>query len=399
MYSIYEGLQLFGHYDHFHGCGEFIFRKENPNDNPHFDIYLQERQKEIDRLEKIVEQQTSYADKLKCFLENRAGQLMFDELRIYTNEMEKHLAANDTPSPQWYTKTNLSPSAPDERKVFNDYLRSYVEQLIVNPEKFQWLVEVKYKGFLVSPALQAFKKQMQKAFTSVSALTTEIKRVEDKFYANSITNYIENLYPYEVKNIAFWKIALFNAFLNGHEFDYSRKQLSEHEMQAIIHVEQALEYFKQLHELKDTVSRQRKPAVETLTPEQVRAKFISQFERELEFGKIPFVDLINKEPAFKVELLNEYLTAEMKPCFAFFRAEHYSEEEMNDGWADAHNKIPVSTGKGIIAASLVAITSFESHLQDLGQEFDEMVGNKTLPAKYYCPNIEKNGYCASIERS
>lgn len=216
-----------------------------------------------------------------------------------------------------------------------------------------------------------------------------MKRVEDKFYANSITNYIENLYPYEIKNIGFWQMALFNAFLNGHEFDYGRKELSENEMQAIIHVEQALEYYKQLHEVKDAVLRQRKPAVETLTPEQIKAKFISQFEREIEKAKIPFDDLISKDPAFKGNLLNEYLIAETKPCFDFFCAEHYSDKEVNDGFTDAHNKVPISSSKSIIAASFVSDTPFENHFRELIQEFDEMVVKKTLPAKYYCPDIEK----------
>lgn len=238
-------------------------------------------------------------------------------------------------------------------------------------------------------ALEVFKKQIGKAFNPATALATEIKRVEEKFYANSITNYIENLYPYEIKNIGFWQITLFNAFLNGHEFDYSRKQLTEHEMQAIMHVEQALEYYKQLHELTDAISKQRKPATETLTPEQIKSKFISQFERELEKAKISFDDLISGEPAFKGELLTEYLMAETKPCLNFYLAEHYSNEEINAGFADAHSRTPVSKGAGIVAASFVADTPFESHLRELIQEFNEMLVKKILSAKYYCPDIEK----------
>lgn len=395
VYGSSEGLHSFGETDYYHGVGELFFSKVNPDHNPDFEVYLHERQKEIHRLKSLISKQEGYADKLKCFIESKAGQPRFEtfELKVESNEYEKFIANGGGTVPEHLLGNNaeidLRPSSPAERKIYNEYLYKYIKELIKEPEKFHWLVEVSYRGFLASPALEVFKKQMQKAFNPASALATEIKRVEDKFYANSITNYIENLYPYEVKNISFWQIALFNAFLNGHDFDYSRKQLSENEMQAIIHVEQALEYYKHLHELKDAVSKQRKPAVENLTPVQIKDKFISQFERELEKAKIPFYDVIDKEPSFKNELLNQYLKAEIKPCLDFYLAEHYSKEEIEAGFANAHNNIPVTKSKDVVAASFIADTPFESHIRGLIQEFDEMVMKKTLPGKYYCPDLGK----------
>lgn len=401
-YASSEGLHRFGETDYFHGVGELFFNKANPYNNPDFEVYLQERQKEIDRLRALIAKQHGYADKLKCFIEAKAGQPRFEtfELKVESNDYEKFIANGGGTVPDHLLGNNaeidLRPSSSEERKSYNLYLYYYVQELIKNPENFHWLEEVTYRGFLALPALEAFKKQMQNAFNLASALATEIRRLEDKFYANSITNYIENLYPYEIKNIGFWQMALFNAFLNGHDFDYSRKQLSENEMQALIHVEQAFDYYKQLHKLKTDVSGQRKPVLETLTPGQIKARHISQFDREFEKAKIPFNELIEKEPYFKNELLNEYLMAELQPCVEFYLAEHYSKEEIEAGFADVHNNIPESKSKGVVAANLVAPTPFESHFRELIQEFEEMVVKKNLPAKYYCPNLEKTGIVQAL---
>ncbi|HTF27405.1 MAG TPA: hypothetical protein VK625_01100 [Flavitalea sp.] len=401
-YGSSEGLHVFGETDYYHGVGKLFFSKAIPEGNYDFEIYLDERQKEINRLKAIIGKQKGYANKLKCFIEARAGQPRFEsfELKVENNDYEKFIANGGGTVPDHLlgntTEIDLRPSTSDERKCYNLYLYNYVQELIKQPEKFHWLLEVSYKGFLISPAFEAFKKQMQKAFNPTSALATEIRRVEDKFYVNSITNYIENLYPYQVKDIGFWQMSLFNAFLNGYDFDFGRKQLTEHEIQALIHVEHALEYYKQLHELKDTNSKRRKPAVETLTPEQIKARFTSQFEREVENAKIPFNNLIDKESSFKNDLLNEYLMAEIKPCLDFFLAEHYSKEEIEAGFKEVHNRIPVSKSKDVVAAGFVADTPFESHFRELIQEFNEMLVKKTLAAKYYCPDLEKTAIVRTL---
>lgn len=168
VYGSSEGLHRFGETDYYHGVGELFFNKANPDNNPDFEIYLQERQKEIDRLKTIIGKQEGYADKLKCFIEAKAGQPRFEtfELKVESNAYEKFIANGGGTVPDHLLGNNaeidLRPSSSGERKIYNEFLYKYVQELIKEPQKFHWLVEVNYRGFLALPALEAFKKQMQR---------------------------------------------------------------------------------------------------------------------------------------------------------------------------------------------------------------------------------------------
>ena len=87
-YGSGEGLHVFGETDYHHGVGELFFSKVNPEINPDFEIYLEERQKEVNRLKDLVEKQKGYANKLKCFIETKAGQPRFEtfELKVENND-------------------------------------------------------------------------------------------------------------------------------------------------------------------------------------------------------------------------------------------------------------------------------------------------------------------------
>jgi hypothetical protein len=104
----------------------------------------------------------------------------------------------------------------------------------------------KYNGFLTVPALGAFRRQVQKALNTDATIKAEKNRVEGKYRYNSLSDYINLLYPWDIKDIELWQSALFNAMVNGYDFDFSKKQLSENEMKAYVHVEQVFEYYKQV---------------------------------------------------------------------------------------------------------------------------------------------------------
>lgn len=258
-YSLYEGLHTYGNYDHFSGCGQLFFKlKSDPNNDSDFEIYLHERQKEIDRLKKLIDNQNSYTEKLKGYIEGKTGQLRFNELKVVSNDYERfmgngggtvpfHLLGNNN-------VINLEPVSPDERKDYNCYLYGHVEQVISDPVQFHKLIEKPYDGFISSEGKKAFELQKSKALNKEAAIATKIKEVESLFRGGAVPNYIDLLYPYDISNVTEWQTVLFNAFVNGYEYDFSRKVLSVDDMKAYYHVEQIFDFYKYLLNPQKSIS-------------------------------------------------------------------------------------------------------------------------------------------------
>lgn len=312
-YGVYEGLHLFGQYEYFYGLGDFIFIKAKPDENPEFGTYLQVRQKEIDRLKALIGKQKGYADKLKCFIEAKAGQLRVEmfELKVESNAYEKFIANGGGTVPDHLLGNNaeidLRPTSPEERKSYNLYLYNYVQELIKEPPRFHWLVEVRYEGFLSASAIGEFKQQLSRAFDEKEAtIITELDRVKAKFRYNLLSDFRELLYPYKLENLALWQAALFNAFVKGVEFDFSRRELSVHEMQALVHVEQTVEYLKELHKLKKETQEIKKQETEVqvqqvqIQPKQPDGSMEDVIKLIIERGKlrgflyVPAPDLVHE---------------------------------------------------------------------------------------------------------
>ncbi|NQU84530.1 MAG: hypothetical protein HQ541_02095 [Mariniphaga sp.] len=119
-------------------------------------------------------------------------------------------------------------------------------------------------------------------------------------------------------------------------------------------------------------------------------KILLDFEREFNPTNIPFGDIIDSEPKFKNELFNQFCNAESKPNFDLYLADFYSQDEINKGFKEASEQIPVSNSKGVVvAANFVTTTPFERSIKKHHQEFTDKIVHGTLPIKYYCPDIEK----------
>lgn len=253
-----EGLRCYGKYDHGHSDGTLFFQKKKSGKDADFEIFLQERQKEIDRLKILIDGQDTYYGKLKCFMEGKAGQKQFDELKIESNEWETFIANGAGITPKHLenhkAEINLTPYNPDEIKSYNKYVREYVEKLMYSIEKRHWLAEEKYQGFLALPAMEVLRKQVERAFDKKASVKAELDRIEFKYKYYGFANYMEFLYPYSIDDLSIWQAALFNAFVRGGPYDYCKKKLKVHETKALIHVEQVFIYYKYVHLLgKNTV--------------------------------------------------------------------------------------------------------------------------------------------------
>lgn len=150
-----------------------------------------------------------------------------------------------------------------------------------------------------------------------------------------------------------------------------------------------LEFLK--HERQQEAKRQTRIEREKqswqIKPVKESTEVMPRFERELEKANVPFVHVVTGNGPFKNELFKQFVSAETKPCFDLYLADFYTEEEINKGFADVHNKIPVTTLRGV-AANFVATTPFESSIIDLHNEFANKAAKKELPLQYFCPDIE-----------
>jgi hypothetical protein len=251
-----EGLHSNGMYEHGHSHGVKFFQKEKVGSDASFQVYLEVRQKEIDRLKKVIDQQDTYYNKLRCFLEEKAGQPRFDELKVESDDYEEFIANGAGTVPEHLynhqPEIDLRPTTPEEIESFNKYLRSYVVQ-IFHASRPHWLKEETYRGFRALPAMLVIQDQIKRAFNRDAAVKAEIHRIETQFQFPGLSNYIEFLYPYQISDLNKWQSAIFNAMTHGYQFDYRRKKLSVHEIQALIHVEQVVLYYKYLHILSTNV--------------------------------------------------------------------------------------------------------------------------------------------------
>jgi hypothetical protein len=249
-----EGLHCFGEYDDWHGFGQVFLKKQPAKEDEGFDIYLKQRQKEIDRIRRRLSQQHTYLEKLGCFIEEKAGQPRLEELKVESNEWVLFLAngAGRTPEHLWdgHTVTDLSPNTPEEIEQYNGYLRRHIEEMITSPDRFHWLIRHIYRGFDAATGIKVFSNQLERALNRENAINNELRRIEAKFQYGSLLNYVELLYPYSVDNTHTWQSAIFNALVNGYRYDSSRRRLKLDEMEALIHIEQVYSYYSYLFGLK-----------------------------------------------------------------------------------------------------------------------------------------------------
>jgi len=288
------------------------------------------------------------------------------------------------------TEIDLRPSSPEERRGYNRYLYHYIQGLIKEPKKYHWIVDARYEGFLKLPAKESFKRQMNRTFENrEDLLKAELRRIEEKYHYNSLPDFIAHLYPYKIEQIGVWQAALFNAFVKGHAFDFSRREFSLYEMEAFVHVEQIFAYYKELHQLKTTRNK-------SFESKGKNTDLNQRFEKEFERAHLPFVEILQLNPSFKKELFHQFTVAEAKPCFDLYLADYYSEEQLREGFETLHNAIPLSKANGVVAASFVKQTPFENHIAELYSEFSLKVAKKELPETYFCPNIERTGIVSAL---
>ncbi len=242
-----EGLlHIYGQANDDTGVGEIFFNAK-VNDSSKLQTYFDERQREIDRLNKIISVAPSYLNKIKGLIENRVGQIRFNEPRVYSNYYIDFFAKGGGAVPDDLYKRKyeikLEPNSPEEIETYNLYLVDYAKRIIANSREFHILTEVDYKGFLYTSAIEKFNKQLKRSFDKIDTINNEIKRIENHFSFRKITDYFEALSNQNIGSTE-WFSALFNAILNGYEYDYRKAVLSMREVMQIIHVEQVVEYYK-----------------------------------------------------------------------------------------------------------------------------------------------------------
>lgn len=310
-----------------------------------------------------------------------------EELTVYSNEYQRFLVIGGGTVPTHLLGNNyeidLTPRGPAEKNDYNRYLHNYVSELIIHPEKFHVLVEEKYDSFLFEPPYQAFTQQLPNALDREKTIANEIRRIETTFAIGTNLAYLDNIYPYRIEDHQRWQSALLNAFVNGSNYDFSRRQLTVYDVKALIHAEQIFSYYKELLQLKTQSNRPGK---------EVRSEVSDlnrRFEREFEKANLPFAEILEQNSSFKKELLHQFALAQAKPCFELYLADYYSEEELRKGFEAAHKATPVSTAKEVVAAQFVARSTFEILISELHAEFSLKMAKMELPESYFCPDIEK----------
>jgi hypothetical protein len=247
-----DGLHCNGQYDDFHGDGKVFFRKSG-RDDPGFEVFLQERQKEVDRLVSKISMQSTYDEQLACLIECRAGQLRPEYLVIESNEWVRFISDGGGTTPDHllgrHVLIDLTPSSAEQRASYNRYIRKHVQQIIDTPQPLHWLVPQEYKGFRMNEGLKAFHEQLARALDREESIRAEVRRLERHFDYPNLVNYLEFLYPYSIKDISLWQSAVFASFRHGHIFDERRIALNVDEMKAFVHVQELYAYYKEVHGL------------------------------------------------------------------------------------------------------------------------------------------------------
>ena len=116
------------------------------------------------------------------------------------------------------------------------------------------------------------------------------------------------------------------------------------------------------------------------------------FEHELSTSTIPFENIFEHEP-FKGYLFEEFLLAELKPCFWLYCEQYYSQKEYEkmlgyERKLDEERAIP-SKGNISIAASSYFPSENTIKLREIEEGFFIKKTKKTLEPKFFCPDILK----------
>ncbi len=99
--------------------------------------------------------------------------------------------------------------------------------------------------------------------------------------------------------------------------------------------------------------------------------------------------MIDKQPAFKNELFNQYYSTKKTPIFDLFLADFFCEDELNTGFKEMNRQVAPTLNNTIVAANFYEFTPFEKRIKELNKEFTDKILKDKLPLKYYCHDIEK----------
>lgn len=286
---------------HHRGLGKVIF-KLLPN-NDIFKYFIEIRERENERLKILIDRKEKTIDKIKVLFENRAGQVILNDefFRIETNQFVTFIinGAGIHPDNLEHYEVNLSYlSTSEEKRDFNEYLYKFYNRIFNNPNLQPIINVFENFGFNYDVAISTFKKQLQNSLDLNKTLNTEIKRIENYFPLNDFNNIIYSYY--ESKYSERWKCALFNALVNGVQYDFSIKQLEAQQVKDLIHIEQIFSYYKELLQLK-------KRGEEKLLPPQQEIKQkadLKENNKILEYETSELLEiLIKKDNLLKTDYL------------------------------------------------------------------------------------------------
>lgn len=102
--------------------------------------------------------------------------------------------------------------------------------------------------------------------------------------------------------------------------------------------------------------------------------------------EIPFLVHFKNDKQLKSKLFAEYLQTETKPNFSLYLSSHFSKTELDNGFAEIQNNIPVSENKKTIAG-FVPNTDFENKISDVRNQFYDLVAKRELSEMYFSHSI------------
>lgn len=102
--------------------------------------------------------------------------------------------------------------------------------------------------------------------------------------------------------------------------------------------------------------------------------------------EIPFLVHFQNDKQLKSKLFAEYLQTETKPNFSLYLSSYFSKTELDNGFAEIQNNIPVSENKNTIAG-FVPNTDFENKISDLRNQFYDLVSKHELSEMYFSHSI------------
>jgi|GEM_PF-5908783 len=208
------------------------------------DLFIEVRETEVKRLKSLIDSQKEYSNKLKSFIEGRAGQINLEHLKVYDSGFVKDLMTGDAKGPK--IAIDLGPADAEEKLAYNQYLKEYVETLIGNKTDFSFLYQARYNGFDFAFAKEAFQKQMKTSVNQAGTLNNKLQTIEMLYNLNTPGDYMALVYKLDDEDLRKWESALFKHFINGGEYDYRIKKLTVESVKRICHVQQVFEFYKWL---------------------------------------------------------------------------------------------------------------------------------------------------------